>query len=360
MTDDNFKIKGSDGQTYPLNDLFTGGGTNNAPEFDYWKNKDSNGVMTNYITGVTNKQTYLWGAAQPNGGGINGADSTGNNLGYLSLEINGWNNEFGLDSCTFTDYKGPVGSGGGITANYLGAYYINITSTVSGGTTNNVPTWCDYIIIVMVGGGGGGGSNWCNDDSYAQGGGGGGGGYVISKSFNLIENDIKKLNVIVGSGGASYVSSNQNGQDGFSSTVSLIDSNNDTQVIISGEGGGGGNVGTDTSACTGGNGSTYSIINNTTSTWPPINDYLVGFKGENGYRADDDDSDWGSRAGKWGAESVVGMFYDAGQLNTYNTNAYGRGGKGSGLGNDNDDGASVNPDGKKGGNGWVRIYFMRN
>jgi hypothetical protein len=355
----NFKITGSDGQTYPLNALFTGGGTNNAPEFDYWKNKDSNGVMTNYITGKNNKGTYLSTAATPDGDGINGSDSTGTSLGYLESEINNWNDGFGLDSCTFTDYKGPVGSGG-ITANYLGAYFINYTSTVSGGTTTSVPTWCDYIIIVMVGGGGGGGSNWTNDDSYAQGGGGGGGGYVISRSFNLIENDIKKLNVIVGSGGLSYASSNHNGQNGFSSAVSLVDSNNVTQVIVRGTGGGGGNVDTNTSGCKGGKGSSYSITNNTTSTWPQIKDYMVGFNGEDGYRADDNGSSWGSRAGKWGAESVVGMFYDAGQLNTYNTNAYGRGGKGSGLGNDNDDGASANPDGKKGGNGWVRIYFMRN
>jgi len=205
MTDNNFTIKGSNGILYPLNALFTTGATNNASKFDFLKNKDSNGVMTNYITGVTNKQTYLSTAATPDRGGINGADDDGTKLGYLKNELNSWNNGFGLDSCTFTDYQGPVGSGGGITANYLGAYFINYTN-INNSTNTEIPTWCDYIIIVMVGGGGGGGGNWCDDDSYILGGGGGGGGYVISKSFNLIENNITKLTVSVGGGGETPLS----------------------------------------------------------------------------------------------------------------------------------------------------------
>lgn len=357
MTDNNFTIQGSDGNIVPLNDLFHDKGSSNTTDkFQYWKNNDG----SNYITGVTNKQTYISNAATPNGGGINGADSTGENLGYLKDLLNGYNGGFGIDSCTFTDYKGPVGVEGGITANYLGASYINYTSTVSGGTTTPVPTWCDYIIIVMVGGGGGGGSNWANDDSFSIGGGGGGGGYVISKSFNLIENNIKKLNVIIGSGGLSYATSNTDGQNGFSSAVSLVDLNGVTQAIIRGTGGSGGNVGTDSSACTGGNGSELSITNNTNTTPFTIIGSRTGIQGENGYRADDNDSDWGARDGKWGAESLVGCFFDSNSLNNYNNNAYGRGGKGSGIGNDSHDGASGNPDGSKGGNGWVRIYFMRN
>ena len=340
MTDNNFKIKGSDGTIVPLNDLFHDkGSSNTADKFKYWKNDDG----SNYITGVNNKETYLSNATFPDGGGINGADDDGTGLGYLKYELNDWNGEKGIDSCTFTDYKGPVESDG-ITANYLGAYFINYTSTVQDGTTTDIPAWCDYIIIVMVGGGGGGGSNWSNDDSFSLGGGGGGGGYVISKSYNLIQNNIKKLIVIVGSGGVSYSSINVDGQNGFSSSVSLIDLNGVTQAIVRGIGGSGGNVGTDTSACTGGNGAELSITNNTNTTPFTIIGSMTGIQGENGYRADDGgDSNWGGRGGKWGAESLVGCFYDAGQLNTYNTNAYGRGGKGSGISDDNDDGASTNP-----------------
>ena len=126
MTDNNFKIKGSDGATIPLNALFTtrdDGSSNTADKFDYWKNKDSNGVMSNYITGKNNKGTYLSGAVEPDP--LAGPDSTGNNLGYLRPQLNDWNNKFGIDSCTFTDYQGPDSSLSlnGITANYLGAYF---------------------------------------------------------------------------------------------------------------------------------------------------------------------------------------------------------------------------------------------
>ena len=357
MTDNNFKIKGSDGTIVPLNDLFHDkGSSNTADKFKYWKNDDG----SNYITGVNNKETYLSNATFPDGGGINGADDDGTNLGYLKSELNNWNGEKGIDSCTFTDYKGPVESDG-ITANYLGAYFINYTSTVQDGTTTDIPAWCDYIIIVMVGGGGGGGSNWSNDDSFSLGGGGGGGGYVISKSYNLIQNNIKKLIVIVGSGGVSYSSINVDGQNGISSEVRLVDLNGVTQAIVRGIGGSGGNVGTDTSACTGGNGAELSITNNTNTTPFTIIGSMTGIQGENGYRADDGgDSNWGGKGGKWGAESLVGCFYDSNQLNTYGPNAYGRGGKGSGISDDNDDGASTNPMDHDGGNGWVRIYFMRN
>ena len=359
MTTNNFTIKGSNGQIYPLNALFTTGATNNASEFNFLKNKDSNGVMTNYITGVSNKQTYLSSAATPDREGINGADDDGTKLGYLKNELNNWNNGFGLDSCTFTDYQGPVGSGG-ITANYLGAYFINYTN-IDNIHNTVLATWCDYIIIVMVGGGGGGGSQWTNDDSYILGGGGGGGGYVISKSFNLIENNITKLTVSVGWGGESPTSEGENGGNGYSSNVLLKDSNNIIQVEVKALGGKGGSIGDAGVDCKGGVGGSYEVTGNMASSWPPIQHYMNGFNGEDGYRGDDGGgSNWGSRGGMWGAESLVGCFYDSNQLNTYNANAYGRGGRGSGVGDDNGDGASEKPNGTRGGRGWVRIYFMRN
>ena len=167
-------------------------------------------------------------------------------------------------------------------------------------------------------------------------------------------------------------------QSGFNSTVKLLDQESITQATLTATGGVGGTVGTSNSDCAGGKGggsesspvSAFEIIGS-----------KAGFTGKNGQRYDDNDNDWGSRAGRWGAESLVGCFYsdsgdnafafndvDAGnnnnpdctQLDSYNPSSYGRGGRGSGAGDDDNDGESYTPLGTPGGNGWVRIYFMRN
>jgi hypothetical protein len=372
----NFKIQGTNGitTTYPLNQLFTGGGTNTADKFKYWKNDDG----SNYITGVNNKGTYLPGAATPDGLGINGADDDGTKLGYLESEINTMNGSFGIDSCQFTEYQGPSSSlpSGGITANYLGAYYNDYPFGSSPGVI--IPGWCNHIIVVMVGSGGGGASNWTNDDSFTIGGAGGGGGYVIATKD--IGSDVAYMNVTVGLGGAKGIQDNGDdagdhgppldGQAGGNSRVELFNSANISLAhVIAGAGYGGHSAGSVYTGGVGGGKANSGFTINSAQT-------RTGIQGQNGYHGDDGGNhanDWGERVQTIGGESLVGCFFEVDALtddsytdtvggHLYYTDipsAYGRGGAGSGVGDDWQDAWLPIYNGTNGANGWVRIYFTR-
>jgi hypothetical protein len=382
MTDNNFKIKASNGQTYPLNDLFhDSGASNTATEFQYWKNDDG----SNYITGVNNKGTYLPGAATPDGASLinypnnNGADSTGTSLGYLESEINNWNNKFGLDSCKFTEYKGPVpvGSPPPITANYLGAYYRDFITTTAAGpygwnitktynTKTEVPGWCNHIIGVVVGGGGAGASNWTNNDSYYIGGAGGGGGYTIAKIH--LPDHTAFIGIQIGQGGLSKSPRTlTNGEPGVSSWIKLLDSdqNEISGYEVTSFGGQGGQ--SESNHFDGGVGGGSSIdVDSDGLTKIGVQQ---GMTGQNGYHGDDNGGDWGEKVQTIGGESLVGCFKavntltDGNEFNnhlyyTKKDSAYGRGGAGAGAGDDNNDSGDPQYHATDGGPGWVRLYLM--
>lgn len=385
---DLYKITGYDGISYDLNDLFdtTGNTANTDAKFDFLKSGN-----TNYIKGTNNKSSL-----------IHTTDSQSKGHG----QIFAWNDNFGLDSCTFTDYyQNYPGFRAGITANYLCAKYIDYTTT---GTTSNVsiPKWCDYLIAVIVGGGGGGGPAWCNDDNGLSGEGGSGGGFLVCKMKELdwTGSPSYTYDVSVGAGGSAAASVSTytltNSGTGVDSSVTIYkNSSSNIYATARAKGGvGGSNHSTHSNskatrcndALNSGN-SSYSFGKTIVGD---ENEEIVSEVGKDGWGSGrssgnkSSDSSFGNANSNltrsYGGECMLGCFFDDIIIGSWDATyksyhtldytafndgiktagtthpmAYGQGGWSGHTYDDNDTPGYIFEDGHPGIQGWVRVYYIR-
>jgi hypothetical protein len=391
-----YKIKGYDGLSYDLNDLFRFSTTANTDaKFDFLKSG-----TTNYIKGPNNKSSLINATNDPN-------DTTkAKQAEYGKTEIFGWNNNFGLDSCTFTDYNN---TSSGITANYLCANYKNFQSSGATGYNTSIPRWCDYLIAVIVGGGGGGGPSWENDDNGLSGEGGSGGGFLVCKMKELdwtgspTPNYYFKTKVGAGGSATAGTYTNKNWQEynsgtGVDSVVTIYkNSSGNIYATARAKGGVGGTNNTEynknnvkATRCNdalNSSNSSYSFGKTIIGTG---NEEIFSAVGKDGWGsgrtagADGGDADFGhaqiNMTRSYGGECMLGCFFDDTIIGSWDANyksthsldytnfnagikttgtthpmAYGQGGwSGHTL---DDHGHAV--DGHPGIQGWVRVYYMR-
>ena len=351
-----YSIKGRDGNYYDLNSIFgTSSSVYNIDQLNYIQKNGSK-----YIKGLGNTSSLIY-------------KTTGNGYSYIF----GYNSNYSIDACTSTDYYKSVqdkyNQNNKVNAmNFLCSYYEDYENTT---LYKKIHPWCDYLIAVVVGAGGGGASCGHDDDSYMIGGSGGGGGLVVAKiKFDFTTYTDLRFNIIIGTQGVSSGSPNTydgGATKGGDSVVSVYDHTTTDELLRMTSYGGEKGVNIRDVSYSGGVGGGYFISQDSVFGQTKIYEEIYSVNGQNGtteQRGDDGvGSSWGSRSGQPGATSVADVFHPDSVLNTYDgtltgTNGarqYGRGGISSGLGDDNDDGASVNPNGTSGGKGWARVYFMR-